>query len=187
MNHVEWQLPPVELADDDALLRAVAAIYMDSYRRHFADGLNVNPRLPVETRALRRIGPWRLFLLLTPWMLARLLFHDGTAPIDVPAEWSAATRGASDDVGIGPAVSFTLMESAQKAHLNHHPLLGHYALQPLVLAMERYTDADEVFAAWDTVIRTRDENMKRMNKHCPMQKEISRREFLSGGRRRAQD
>ena len=37
---------------------------------------------------------WRLFLLLTPWMLARLLFHAGTAPIDVPAEWSAATRTA---------------------------------------------------------------------------------------------
>lgn len=183
MNGAEWQPTPAGLADDDALLHTVETLYTDRYRRHFANGLNANPQLPVETRALRRVGPWRLFLLLTPWMLARLLFHDGTPPIVVPDDGTAAALSDGEAIGIGPAVSFTLLESTQRAHLNHHPQLGHYVLQPLVLAMDRYTDADEVFAAWATVIKTRDENMERMQRRCPVQEEISRREFLGGGRR----
>ncbi len=180
MNSANWQPTPAALASDGALLHTVEAIYLDRYRRHFAGTLNANPQLPVETRALRRIGPWRLFLLLTPWMMARLLFHDRTAPIDITAECSTAARAQGGD--IGPAIAFALLESTQKGHLNYHPQLGHYVLQPLVLSMDRYADADAVFTAWDAVIKTRDENMKRKQLHCPMQAEISRREFLSGRR-----
>lgn len=180
MNSAEWARTPAALTADDALLHAVEEIHRDQHRRCFDGTSDANPRLHIETRALRRIGPWRIFLLLTPWMLARLLFHDRSAPIDVPAEWSAAARARSSDIGIGPAISFTLLGSPQKAHLNYHPQLGHYVLQPLVLAMDHYANADAVFAAWDEVIKTRDANMKRRQLHCPMQEEISRREFLSG-------
>ena len=48
--------------------------------------------------------------------------------------------------------------------------------------MEQYRSADEGFAAWNEVIRTRDENMARMQRDCPWQKEVSRREFFRLGR-----
>lgn len=182
MIRSEWQPTPAGLARDAALLDAVEAVYRDQHRHRFADEANANPLLTVQTRALRRIDEWRVFLLLTPWMLARLFFHDGAAPLAVPPDWSAAARGDRDDTVIGPALTFTLHNGPQQAHLNFHAHLGHYLLQPLMLAMHGYTSPEAVFAAWDQVIKVRDENMARMRKCCPMQEEISRREFLSGVR-----
>lgn len=182
MSSAEWQAPPAALDDDAALLAAVINVYRAQYHKWFEGALNCNPRLPVEARAQRRIEQWRVLLLLTPWMLARL-FVPTTAPaIAVPPDWSAAARGERDDTVIGPAVSFTLLDTVQKAHLNYHPRLGHYLLQPLALAMEEYADADQVFAAWNEVIRTRDENIRKMNRDCPLQAEISRRELFTGRR-----
>ena len=183
MNATDWQPIPAELADDAALSRLVEELYRDQYRRWHQDSMTANPALPVTTRALRRIGPWRVMLLLTPWMFTRLFIHDERAPLEVPVGWSANQRGERDDTVIGPAVTFTLFDTPQKAHLNYHHRLGHFLLQPLVMAMEQYATADSVFAAWDEVIRTRDENMKRMQAQCPMQENISRREFLGGLRK----
>ena len=42
----------------------------------------------------------------------------------------------------------------------------------------KYHDADAIFEDWNQVIRTRDENMEKARRDCPMQKEISRRELL---------
>ena len=45
-----------------------------------------------------------------------------------------------------------------------------------------YGGADDVFAAWGEVIRTREENMERHRRHCPIQQELSRREFFGRNR-----
>jgi hypothetical protein len=72
-----------------------------------------------------------------------------------------------------------LLSQDQLAHLNYHPALGHYLLQPLCLDMEPYVEGDEVFRAWSEVIRIRDANMEQARRDCPLQKEISRRELFS--------
>lgn len=176
-----WQLAPSALLESDiALTAAVEDLYRSIYHDHFRDDLAVNHALPVETRAARRMGEWRLFLLLTPWMLSRLLVPGTSPEWPLPEGWSAADRKATPPVVLGPLLDFTLLDTPQRAHLNHHPLLGHYLIQPLVLAMEPYTTANEVYDAWNKVIRTRDENMRRMDRECSWQKEVSRREFFRG-------
>ncbi len=182
MPGTDWQPTPEGLASDRALLQTVAAIYRDQPR--LADQPNSNPRLGVETRALRRVGEWRLFLLLTPWMLSRLYFHDGRAPVAVPPGWSATDCDGREQAVIGPGVAFTLLDNPQRAHLNYHPRLGHYLLQPLVLAMHQYDSSAAVFAAWNEVIKVRDAAIQHMRIRCPVQEEISRREFLCGMRKR---
>ena len=48
----------------------------------------------------------------------------------------------------------------------------------MCLDLEPYRDAAAVFEAWNRVIRTRDENMEKAGRDCPLQKEISRRELF---------
>ena len=182
--NTSWQLPPPALLEDDnALADAAVHLYRALYRDHFGDLLTINHALPVETRALRRESEWRLFLLLTPWMLTRVLVPGSAPDVDFPPETSLAECEARDPVVLGPTLTFRLGNSPQKAHLSYHPLLGHYLLQPLVLAMESYRSADEVYAAWNDVIRTRNANMQRLARSCAWQEEVSRREFLQGLRR----
>lgn len=179
MNN-DWQLPsPALLEDDAALLGAVETAFAGGYRELFLHELAVNHGLPITTRAFRRIGPWRVFLLLTPWMLARVLVPGEAPALELPEEWLAARREGAATVVLGPLLVFHLHDVPQKAHLNYHPDLGHYLLQPLILAMEQFGDADAVFMAWNEVLRTRDENMKKLARDCPTQREVSRREFFS--------
>ena len=44
--------------------------------------------------------------------------------------------------------------------------------------MGGYKSPQEVFDAWDHVIKTRDENIEKLRRDCPWQKEVSRREFF---------
>lgn len=66
----------------------------------------------------------------------------------------------------------------QTAHLNYDAKIGHFLLQPLVQSMQGYNNADELYQAWNQVLLTREENMKKMSRDCPLQKEMSRREFF---------
>ena len=87
-----WQPVPDELKDDEALLKAVLEEHRLVYDRYFRDDLDVNHQLPVMTHAFRRLDRWRVFLLLTPWMLARVFVPDEAQDIEMPLEWQAEAR-----------------------------------------------------------------------------------------------
>jgi hypothetical protein len=181
MNDGAWRIWAPELAPDEALATAVLDAHRTLAEQLARDDplLNLNPRLPIEYRALRRIEDWRVLLLLTPWMLARLLFPDRAPDIALPTGWTAVERVGQAYQVLGPALRMRLLSQDQLAHLNYHPALGHYLLQPLCLDMEPYVEGDEVFRAWSEVIRIRDANMEQARRDCPLQKEISRRELFS--------
>ena len=177
-SETAWRLCAEDLAEDQALSAAVVAIHERLLRETLAGDPMLNMALPIEVRALRRVEDWRVLLLLTPWMLARLLFPDRAPPLALPEGWSAAERADAGYLVLGPRLSFDLFGQSQQAHLGYHDQLGHYLLQPLCLNMEPYRDADAVFERWSEVIRVRDENMEAARRDCPMQKEISRRELF---------
>lgn len=163
------------------------AVHEELHVSHFADDPMTNPDIGFQLRAFRRNRDWRLVLVLTPWMLSRLISPLRDPGVELPATWQAERRIHSEFVLLGPKVSFELLGSRQTAHLNFHPALGHYLLQPIVLSMSAYKSPDEVFEAWNHVIQTRDENMEKLRKDCPWQKEVSRREFFGRLARRRSD
>ena len=178
MTDPAWQTCPREWADDQALGQAVLDAHEVILREQLAGDPMLNGVLGIQLRALRRIEGWRVLLLLTPWMLARLLVPDEPPGLRIPAGWSADARRDADYMVLGPNLSFELLGQPQRAHLNYHPRLGHYLLQPICLNMGPYRNAEAVFEEWNQVIRTRDENMEKANRDCPLQKEVSRREFF---------
>jgi len=175
VSDFDWKLGALPKSDDHAVIAAVGDCFGEIYRNHFSGEFLVNHDLPVEVRAFRRSDGWCVFLLLTPWMMARVFLPERDPGLLVPAGWSAA----APFVVIGPLLDFSIMGGAQKAHLNYLPELGHFLLQPLVQSMEQFDSADAVFAAWDEVIKTRDRVMEEQKRECGWQKEVSRREFLS--------
>lgn len=171
MTGREWQVHPTSLKDDGALVEAILEVHRGLYQSHFADDPLTAHHLPIEVRAFRRQDGWRFCLLLTPWMMVRLCFPDGDPAISV-------SELPGNHVVLGPRCRVPLLGTEQEAHLGHHPRLGHYLLQPLVLSLEGYASADAVFDAWDDVIRVRDENLAKARRECPMQRDISRHELL---------
>lgn len=173
-----WRMSALTAGDDAALTQAIEGRFRE-IRDSFADEPIGNPALPVMLRALRRQEGWCIFLLLTPWMMARLFVPQELPALPVPDGWTATERQGEPYCVIGPALELTLSSGSQRAHLNHDPVLGHYLIQPLVQAMDQFADADAVFAAWNTVIATRDRVMAETKRECSWQKEVSRREFFS--------
>lgn len=180
MRDASWQLGPLATAGDAPLVEGIRACFESLYRRHFSEDWLINRNLPVEVRAFRRSEGWAVFLLLTPWMMARVYVPERDPGLAPPAGWSAAERAEAPFVAIGPTLGFAMLGGEQKAHLNYLPELGHFLLQPLVQSMQNYDSADAVFAAWNEVIDTRDRAMEQMKRECLWQREISRREFFSG-------
>jgi len=173
-----WQTCPRDLAEDDALTAAVLDIHHVILREQLASDPMINSRLGIQQRAFRHIDSWRVLMLLTPWMLSRLLFPGEPPPLTIPDGWSAEERKGQDYLLLGPHLGFDLLDQPQRAHLNYHVRLGHYLLQPICLNMKTYADAEAVFEQWNRVIRTRDENMEKAKRNCPLQKDVSRREFF---------
>ena len=180
MTNDQWQSVPDELKDDDALLAAVVEEHRQIYDRYFRDELELNHQLPVMTHAFRRLGQWRVFLLLTPWMLARVFVPDNPPDIKLPVKWRAKARRGHAYTVIGPSFKLDLLTGKQKAHLNYSSNLGHYLLHPLILSMSSFQTPNEVFRAWNKVIEARNENLEKMQQQSQQHKEISRREFFSG-------
>jgi len=178
VNDGAWQSCRSELADDEDLARVVLEVHQAILNEQLACDPMLNQTLPIQLRALRRIEGWRVLLLLTPWMLARLLFPDDPPDLTIPPGWTADARKKTDYLVLGPRQGFDLLGQPQSGHLNYHPRLGHYLLQPICLDMKPYSDADAVFEAWNQVIHTRDENMENARRDCPLQNEISRRELF---------
>lgn len=179
MNDSVWKLGSLPKRDDQAVIAAVGDCFSEVYRKYFSGELLVNHDLPVEARAFRRSDGWCVFLLLTPWMMARVFLPERDPGLRVPSGWSAAERAVAPFLVIGPLLDFSILGGEQKAHLNYLPELGHFLLQPLVQSMERFESADAVFAAWNEVIKTRDRVMEEQKRDCGWQKEVSRREFFS--------
>lgn len=173
-----WHCCPSELSQDDAFLGAVVEVHRALHAQYFSGDPAVNPRLEVQARAFRRLEGWRVLLVLTPWMLARLLVPDRDPGLSLPEGWSAAARRDAPYQVLGPLLRLELLGQAQTAHLNYHPRLGHYLLMPLALDMAPYASPEAVFAAWDQVIQTRDANMEKHRRDCPWQTEVSRRELF---------
>lgn len=187
MPETLWQQRP-ELATDEALSDRVREVHQALLEGPLAGDPSLNLALPIEIRALRRLQEWRALLLLTPWMLSRLLFPDRPPDLEIPPGWSAAARAGAEYAVLGPGMRLSLLGQAQQAHLHYHPALGHYLLQPLCLDMEPYAEAAAVFEAWNAVLRRRDQRLAQSARDCPLQREISRRELfrrLSGPARKS--
>lgn len=181
MNRVRhgWRLVAGDLLDDATLQAAVIHEHRRLYSRYFRDDFGVNHELPIMTHAFRRLEQWRVFLLLTPWMLARLFFPDRDPGLEIPPEWSANAREGAEYMVMGPTFDLPLLTGKQRAHLNYSAKLGHYLLHPLILSMTSFTTPAEVFSAWNRVIEARNKNLELLQKQNPVQEEISRREFFT--------
>ncbi|MCP5442501.1 MAG: [NiFe]-hydrogenase assembly chaperone HybE [Chromatiaceae bacterium] len=175
-----WQPVPAELESDKALQAAVVEEHRRICIQYFADDLSANHALPILTHAFRRLDEYRVFLLLTPWMLARLFVPDSDPGLQIPPEWHAEARIGRDYQVIGPAFEIPLLTGKQRAHLNYSAAIGHYLLHPLIFSMLNFNTPEEAFAAWNRIIETRNRNIEKMQKRNPLQEEISRREFFSG-------
>lgn len=176
----EWELGGLAHLSDAALARAVTAHFQAIYRAVFAGEQCVNHALGFEVRAPRRMDEgWRVFLLLTPWMLSRVLLPEHDPQLSLPDEWSADARAAAPYAVIGPRVSLSLLGRGQQAHINYDMVLGHYLIQPLVQSMRGYASTEAVFAAWNEVIAARMRTMDEQRRDCLWQGELSRREFLT--------
>jgi hypothetical protein len=173
----EWHIG-LAAVDDAALAAAVTGRFRAIRDDHFGDGAAINADLGVEVRALRRSEGWCIFLLLTPWMLARIFLPERDPALPLPAGWCAADRAAAPYVVIGPALEIELCGGRQRAHLNYDAVLGHHLVQPLVQAMDGFACADDVFFAWNGVLAARARIMEERQRDCPWQRELSRREFL---------
>lgn len=180
MTNDQWQSVPHELKDDDALLAAVVEEHLQIYHKYFQDDLEINHQLPIITHAFRRLDQWRVFLLLTPWMLTRVFVPDHPPGIELPVQWRAEARQGCAYTVIGPTFNLNLLTGKQKAHLNYSSNIGHYLLHPLILSMNSFQTPNEVFRAWNKVIEARNENLEKMQQQNQQHKEISRREFFSG-------
>ncbi len=180
MPDATWQTSALAASDDAHVSAGVRSCFERLYRERFEDDWQVNHALPVDVRAFRRSEGWCVFLLLTPWMMARVFLPEHDPGLALPAGWSAAERAAAPFVVIGPTLTVTMLGGEQKAHLNHLPELGHFLLQPLVQSMQAYASADAVFEAWNEVITARVRTMEKMQRECRWQREVSRREFFSG-------
>ncbi|KRT56277.1 Protein of unknown function (DUF3457) [endosymbiont of Ridgeia piscesae] len=177
MSDPGWLLCGVQL-EETPFLQAVIDAHQTIYQEHFADELMLNHQLGIQLRAYRELDDWRLLLILTPWMLSRLIFPRSDPGIPIPAAWQQQQREEAEYQLLGPAVELAMLGQNQRAHLNYYPQLGHYLLQPIALNMQQYDSAEAVFEAWNEVITTRDQNMKKLQRDCPWQKELSRREFF---------
>lgn len=175
----EWRVSGLIELDDQALAAAVVARFQTIRDDCFADTPDINPALGIEVRALRRMDGWCIFLVLTPWMLARIFLPERDPDLAIPSEWQAAARSDAPHVVIGPALKLNLVGGSQLTHLNYDRLFGHYLVQPLVQVMDKFASADAVFQSWNEVIATRQRVMEEQQRDCPWQRELSRREFFT--------
>lgn len=176
-----WQPGPTAHMDGDMLMATVERLFQEMLEEHFSEDPAFQSELPVQIRALREIEGWRALLLLTPWMLCRLLFPPEAAELELPEGYDPASRGLEGEKFelLGPIVEFNLLESKQKAHPSFLAGLGCFFIQPLILNLQPFSTADEVFGAWNRIIRTRDENRKRLNVKSAWHEEVSHRELLA--------
>ena len=180
-----WQLLDSEKKDDEQVVNCVIEVFTELYRTYFVNELLVNHNLPIEIRAFRHTDIWRIFLLLTPWTLARLFLPERDPGIEIPSGWQAEERATAPFTVIGPAIPLDILGGKEQAHLNYHPKLGHYLIQPLIQSMEQFNKPEDAFNAWNEVIKIRNRVIEEQKRRCDWHQEVSRREFFAKLRRRA--
>ncbi|MCM8856698.1 MAG: [NiFe]-hydrogenase assembly chaperone HybE [Candidatus Thiodiazotropha sp.] len=156
MHETQWQLIPKALSKDEAFQDALLTIHHEIYNDFFSDDPLTNSELGFHLHAYRRTSGWRVVLILTPWMLSRLLFPENDPQIVIPEGWSGEERGETEYQVLGPSLRLGWSGDYMQAHLNYHPRLGHYLLQPISLKMHSYTSPLEAFEAWNGVINDRE-------------------------------
>ena len=181
MSH--WQLLD-STHPDEKVINLVIQVFTELYQTYFINELLVNHNLPIEIRAFRHTDVWRIFLLLTPWTLARLFLPERDPKIALPIGWQAKERSSAAVTVIGPAIPLAILGGKEMAHLNYNPKLGHYLIQPLIQSMEQFNEPDDAFNAWNEVIKTRNQVIEEQNRHCEWQQEVSRREFFAKFRKK---
>jgi hypothetical protein len=182
MSH--WQI--LDYAkNDQEIISSVIEVFTGQYQTYFVNELLVNHNLPIEIRAFRQTDIWHIFLLLTPWTLARVFLPVRDPGLEIPPGWQAEERATAPMTVIGPAMPLAILGGKEQAHLNYHPKLGHYLIQPLIQSMAQFNTPDEAFKAWNEVIKIRDKAIEEQKKRCEWQHEVSRREFFAKLTRRA--
>lgn len=182
MPNPDWQALPPYLHSEMRFKLALLITHRQIDDRYFATDPMANRALGFHLHGYRHKDRWRIILALTPWMLSRLWFADTPPDIEIPHSWWASQRADADYQLLGPALDPPEQIGGGKAHLNYHPTLGHYLMQPIVLNMESYGSAEEVFKAWNRIIQARDEALQQMEKECGWQREVSRRELFTNHR-----
>jgi hypothetical protein len=111
-------------------------------------------------------------------MLVRLLFPDphqhepGRAdPNEMPLH-----DGAPPGI-LGPMIQIHIAGMAQKAHVQEHPALGPFLLQPLIQNLVYCCSVDQAFASWNQVLHHRNRLSQAMPHGCPWHKEMVRHEM----------
>ncbi|UQB42256.1 [NiFe]-hydrogenase assembly chaperone HybE [Thiomicrospira microaerophila] len=139
----------------ERIIEAFNQVYCDDFSDAF---MGVNHRLNTEIRGWKVQQNWAKGGLLTPWMLAIVYFPLNQTALNgltLPEEWKAAACAEQAYQVIGPLMPLMIEEKAYATHLNFHPQLGHYWLQPLVQNMARYDDNQAAFGAWNQVVEFR--------------------------------
>ena len=76
-------------------------------------------------------------------MLANLWFADNPPEIELSEKQLSDT----DNQPLGPVIDLPEALGGGTAHLNYHPTLGHYLVQPITLDLAQYDNAHSVFEA----------------------------------------
>ncbi len=145
MPETTWQILPQHLHSEMRFNLAVLIAHRQIFDRCFAGDPSANRCLGFHLHGYRRQGPWRVIQILTPWMLANLWFAESPPGIPLPDGW----QDGDDIQPFGPAVDLPDALGGGKAHLNFHPTLGHYFLQPITLDLAGYDSAESVFESWE--------------------------------------
>ena len=170
-----WHMCLTVLRDDVALQAHVIGMLQKDTYRPISQCITSNPCLPVKIYSLRRLDIWRVLLVLTPWMLTYLLIPDRNPGLELPDK----PVGNHEVHLLGPMIEFTVFGNQYKAHLNFDPQLGHYLVQPLILGMERYANAEAVFTAWKKTLTKRLAMHRNRKNFCKQHKHVSRRDILT--------
>jgi hypothetical protein len=153
----DWQL--IDALETEALPALLESTFAQLYNDDFADAMmGINHQLKVEVRGWHVKDNWAMGVLLTPWMLTKI-YIPLSAPNDIaiPADWQADARQNAPYVVIGSLMTLTIDGQPHTVHINYHPTLGHYCVQPLVQKMNGYANNEAAFAAWGEVLAFRKE------------------------------
>jgi hypothetical protein len=173
MHETRWQLLPKALADDTKFKQALINVHRDIYDEFFEDNPLINSSLGFHLHDYQRTSGWRVVLILTPWMMSRLLFPENNPHIVIPDGWSGEERCSTDYQVLGPSLRLGWSGNYMQSHLNFHAQLGHYLIQPILMNMQNYKTPQAALAAWNAIIRRRDAKINRRQLSCPCQEEFT--------------
>lgn len=179
----EWQL--LSSPDPEALpaqvLDAVRHWHQDCFAARIDGSANIdgeNERW-FDVRDVEVVDGWWLAHVLTPMALYRICL-----PLQVPQEAIPLTFMPAQHPcqALGPLMQTQIPGLPGRGHLHYLSSLGHFLLQPEVTQPRRYADAEAVFAAWQKVIRfrqqVREQGTRGIAIKSSAEKTCSRRGFL---------